>query len=269
MVTGIDCKGHEWEKREKLHPNAKNITGFQNKKLTAMFPVIVKNKIVAMRTVQWLCQCSCGNQIVVDGKDLRDRKIGSCGCLHKDAGEKRSNEIFLGKRFGLLTVKEKVGYQNRATVWRCQCDCGNEKDILGLTLTRGATVSCGCLRQSYGEMHITQLLEEAKIPFQAEFSFPDLVSESNRRLRYDFAIFDEQDNVIRLIEFDGKQHIQVNDLFGGATEFKKLQLHDKLKNEYALEHCIPLTRIPYTEKMNLTLDLLFSKKYEIISANND
>lgn len=32
---------------------------------------------------------------------------------------------------------------------------------------------------------------------------------------------------------------------------------DKVKNEYALSHGIPLVRIPYWERDNITLEMLF------------
>jgi len=39
--------------------------------------------------------------------------------------------------------------------------------------------------------------------YKKQYSFPDLFSYKNGRLFYDFAILDENNNVIRLIEFDG------------------------------------------------------------------
>lgn len=40
----------------------------------------------------WLCQCSCGNTIIVAGKDLRQGKTQSCGCI-KSKGAKLINQI--------------------------------------------------------------------------------------------------------------------------------------------------------------------------------
>lgn len=49
-----------------------------------------------------------------------------------------------GRRFGRLTV-EGFAYMGKYPYWHCRCDCGNEKDILGQSLTSGDTQSCGCL----------------------------------------------------------------------------------------------------------------------------
>lgn len=50
-----------------------------------------------------------------------------------------------GKRFGRLTVVSRSENKSGKTCWHCICDCGNEKDILAISLTRGLTKSCGCL----------------------------------------------------------------------------------------------------------------------------
>lgn len=37
----------------------------------------------------WLCQCSCGNQVVVCGSRLRRGRVKSCGCLRADSARER------------------------------------------------------------------------------------------------------------------------------------------------------------------------------------
>jgi hypothetical protein len=54
-----------------------------------------------------------------------------------------------GQRFGRLVALEWFKKQDVDRVriyWRCQCDCGNVRDINGDSLKRGATQSCGCYR---------------------------------------------------------------------------------------------------------------------------
>ena len=49
------------------------------------------------------------------------------------------------KRFGHWTVIERAGITERhAILWRCLCDCGQFRLILGFTLRSGASRSCGC-----------------------------------------------------------------------------------------------------------------------------
>ena len=50
-----------------------------------------------------------------------------------------------GQRFGRLLVLGRAKNKKDWVMWRCVCDCSNEKAVRGLLLSRGATKSCGCL----------------------------------------------------------------------------------------------------------------------------
>lgn len=51
-----------------------------------------------------------------------------------------------GERFGRLRVLQRDGCNKHGQVkWWCRCDCGTEKHVLGMCLSRGETQSCGCL----------------------------------------------------------------------------------------------------------------------------
>ena len=82
-------------------------------------------------------------------------------------------------------------------------------------------------------------------------------------LRYDFAILDESNIPMRLIEFDGEQHARPIEHFGGENKFKIQQENDVLKNQYALSHNIPLVRIPYSKRDYINLDDILGDKYLI------
>lgn len=49
----------------------------------------------------------------------------------------------INKKFGRLKV---ISYQGKS-MWKCQCSCGNYKNIRGSSLKSGATQSCGCLQK--------------------------------------------------------------------------------------------------------------------------
>lgn len=40
----------------------------------------------------------------------------------------------INRRFGKLVVLEEVGKEYNGYTYKCRCDCGNEKIILGLSL---------------------------------------------------------------------------------------------------------------------------------------
>lgn len=51
-----------------------------------------------------------------------------------------------GKKFNRLLILNRVENKNNLVRYLCKCDCGNEKVIIGKSLTSGSKVkSCGCL----------------------------------------------------------------------------------------------------------------------------
>ena len=52
-----------------------------------------------------------------------------------------------GQRFGKITVLRREGcVRSGEATWKCLCDCGKETVVVGSSLRRGLTRSCGCLR---------------------------------------------------------------------------------------------------------------------------
>jgi len=91
----------------------------------------------------WLCRCDCGNEKVIAGRHLLG-KTKSCGCLA------RSKFIDLtGRKFGRWTVLSYSGKH----MWKCRCECGVEKEILGASLKNGSSLSCGCYNREVHSGH--------------------------------------------------------------------------------------------------------------------
>nr|DAK65499.1 MAG TPA: PVL ORF-50-like family [Caudoviricetes sp.] len=92
---------------------------------------------------KYLCQCDCGNQIIVRAAILKNGTKTHCGCIRY---QPKNIPDLIGKRFGMLTVLYKTeNHKWDLTHWMCQCDCGNEKEVTTNDLTRGKVKSCGCL----------------------------------------------------------------------------------------------------------------------------
>lgn len=208
----------------------------------------------------WFCKCDCGNIVEINSDNLRRGLTQSCGCLHSEIIHKNKFQDITGQKFGMLTA---VSYEiiNSKTYWDCLCDCGNKIRVAGGNLKNGHTTSCGCINYSIGEKNIKNLLQNHNINFICQFKFQDL----NNRF-YDFYLPDQN----RLIEFDGEQHFTIKKCswYKNEEEFNKAKRRDIEKNQYALEHCIPLVRIPYWERDNITLDILLGDKYLIKEKNN-
>ena len=115
------------------------------------------------------------------------------------------------------------------------------------------------MKSSRGEIKICGILDMAGLPYQEEYSFPDLVSSSGRPLRFDFAVFDDNGDLDFLIEYQGIQHYLPKEKFGGLAGLRKQQFNDMLKREYCRKHNITLVEIPYTEEGFLDYDLIMTK----------
>ena len=203
------------------------------------------------KKVAWMCQCDCGNEVIVSASKLRGGDQLSCGhsCPYY---KQHFIKDLTGQKFGLLTaIKDTGKRQCGAVIWECKCDCGNIREYPRSTLVKGRALSCGCLKESYGEYKISQLLQEFGIPYEREKKFETCrFKDSNVMARFDFYV----DNSY-LIEFDGFQHFAA-DNYKWNTEEKliKTKEHDAFKNQWCKENGIPLIRIPYTQLDKLTID---------------
>ncbi|MFW6047524.1 MAG: DUF2726 domain-containing protein [Candidatus Woesearchaeota archaeon] len=143
-------------------------------------------------------------------------------------------------------------------------ECGKEFTITPDNFIQGG--SCTHCKSSKGEEKISKYLLKRKIKYNMEYTFADCVSDLGRLLRFDFAIFDNQDNLFCLIEYDGIFHYEI--IKGMTTEkrLKEQQKNDKIKNQYCEKNNIPLLRIPYWnfDNINEILDKYFEnfKHYE-------
>lgn len=62
-----------------------------------------------------------------------------------------------GKRYGRLVAIEPVGKNKKGlTLWRCKCDCGNEKITTVTMLNAGKTSSCGCYQHERRVINATK-----------------------------------------------------------------------------------------------------------------
>ena len=129
-------------------------------------------------------------------------------------------------------------------------------------------------RMSLGEFKIYTILKKFKVEFKQEFTFYNLRSEKDRRLRFDFGILNK--NKYLLIEFDGKHHYekvrwnsydsekQIND------KYEYIQKCDNQKNDYVRTNNHHLLRIRYDDVdiENKILDFMIKYYDKNIWQNN-
>ena len=100
---------------------------------------------------------------------------------------------------------------------------------------------CPACWESAGERIVQEILTELDIKAEKEYRHPTLP-----RSRYDFHFYYESQEF--LLEFDGKQHFDLYEMFT-KTEEDLLYIHhrDKLKTLVTLHHRITIIRIDYTQ----------------------
>ena len=234
----------------------KDLTNQKFGKLTAIRPTEQKTN---NGSIIWECLCECGSICYRSTSSLNRKGIinHSCGCYNQEQITNLNHKNLLTKKFGKLIVIEKTDERkNGCIVWKCLCECGNIAYVPTNSLTTGNTQSCGCISSSIGENNIQKILEENKINYKKEWSDKELDLK-----RFDFAII-ENDFPIRFIEFDGKQHYtNLSGIWNSKETLEEIKQRDKLKNKYALSHNIPLVRIPYWERDNITLEMIMGNEY--------
>lgn len=226
---------------------------------------------------RWRCKCDCGNEKIAYTASLRCGQTKSCGCMRQDGLKKynlaqsEANKIPIGTRFGKLVVIEDIGFKpyvegHQRRFYKCQCDCGNICEASGNQLKGNNKKSCGNCISSIGEFNIQQLLKENNIAFDYDKPLQDFINIEGRRLRFDFILYDENENIKRIIEFDGRQHVTGpdTDYWGHSTDtLKQIQEKDRLKNYYCFNNNIPIVRIPYWKRDTLTIEDLLGDKFLI------
>lgn len=128
------CGCLERENREKF----KDLSNQSFGRLIAKYPTDKRIE----GCVVWMCQCSCGQQIMKSSKILLKGDVKSCGCL-RDANINLKDTV-VGD---LRVLYPKDTKYNWKTMWVCVCSCGQQCLVNSSNLFYGHTKSCGCLKR--------------------------------------------------------------------------------------------------------------------------
>lgn len=210
---------------------------------------------------QYHCKCNCGNELDLPADMINKKK--NCGCKFME-GFSTLQEM-IGERYGRLTVlrvSDKTDKNGKHSYRVCQCDCGNIVEVLRNHLKGGHTRSCGC-EKSFGETYVADYLTKMNYNFIRQYKFEDL--QDKTYLPFDIAIFNKTNKLIGLIEVQGKQHFDDTLLFYSDDLIK----HDKMKQEYCLNHNIPLLLLDYKNgQMNTDFTIWDKLINDFLEVNN-
>lgn len=124
-------------------------------------------------------------------------------------------------------------------------ECGDIFYVSFGNFTNGG-VRCPCISTSKGELRIQEILKSFNIDFETQYMFDDCVG-IKRRMPFDFYL--EQFNLC--IEYQGRQHYEPVDIFGGQEQFEIQVNNDNIKRNYCKNNNIELLEIPHWDFDNL------------------
>lgn len=137
-------------------------------------------------------------------------------------------------------------YVNNASELIFECNCGNVFSRSFKSFTRNSDCPvCKKSSMSIGEIEVCRVLRKYKIKYYSQYKFNGC--KFKRRLPFDFYI--PEYNLC--IEFDGRQHYDIVEYFGGLDAFIDTKIRDTIKNVYCKNNNIKLIRIPYWDFFNV------------------
>ena len=203
-----------------------------------------------------LCKCKICSY---EWNSLPTSLLNNHGCPNCDTNRKRKTHDEFMHEISNINPNINIldlytGINNKIL---CECNiCGNKWKPTPDSLLRGH--GCPICNKSCGENNINNYLVSKNINFIQQQTFDKLIGVGGRKLSYDFYL--PKFNV--LIEYNGIQHYEPVEYFGGERQFKIQQEHDKRKRKYAEDNKIKLIEISYLDIDNIEIILesqLFKK----------
>lgn len=143
----------------------------------------------------------------------------------------------LGKRQGISWLGPFPKNVLTKTCWQCKKGHKWESAYHNVDNGRG----CPVCKTPHGEKKIAKALMRWGIQYARQKTFKKC--RHKKPLHFDFYIL--LDGYQILIEFDGMQHYEPVEAWGGEERLKIIQLRDSIKNNFAKKYGFYLIRIPY------------------------
>lgn len=207
--------------------------------------------IGALKKIEW--ECTICHEIV----DHTYRKIisgGGCEECNRKKGKDDSrwtneevDEILKADKRKVKRIEDVKG-ANVSIKWKClKCKREFKNSVHHVIYRKDGCKQC---QLSHGELEVEKYLIKYHYRFKSQFKFADC--KYIKPLPFDFAVFDKDDKLMCLIEYDGEQHARMPTHFCGKKienpekTFETIQRNDGIKNDYCTANDIKLIRIPHT-----------------------
>lgn len=185
-----------------------------------------------------------------------------CGHLKNRISTVKKQDEYIAevniKHNNRITVIGKYVSGNNKILLKCN-KCQYEWSSVARNIIKGR--GCPKCRLNKGETIINNILEEINVNFKPQYVIKNLKTPHNGIPIFDFAIFNENNELKTIIEYDGIQYFKPIKNWGGKKRFVEQQKIDKFKNEYCINHNIKMIRIKYTELENINNNYIKHKIY--------
>ena len=174
--------------------------------------------------------------------------LNSKGCPKCAGTMKKTHEEYVIEVASInpdIEVIEKYINSKTSILHRCKID-GHQWYALPLNILKGR--GCPQCVESNGERQIRHWLNLHSIQYISQMTFENC--KDIKLLPFDFYL--PTYNIA--IEFDGRQHHEPVERFGGQKAFENTLKHDNIKNEYCKNNGISLLRIPYFKNVEEELN---------------
>lgn len=167
-------------------------------------------------------------------------------CLTNSLGFIRPEIVELWSDKNNKTPYDYTEYSGKEVWWKCYIN-GEHKDyklcIVHMTMYK---IPCPeCRIKSKGEGYVETILKDLGYDYDREFTYEGCVGKN--KLPFDFRVTLKRGKDA-VIEYDGRQHHEPVEYFGGEETFKLIKLNDSIKNKFCKENSIPLLRIKGGER---------------------
>lgn len=168
-------------------------------------------------------------------------------CSTKDLAKRRivpyeQRKDFV-ESFGYKFLTSKEDYNKLHDKYWFECNNGHKYQANLSDFQQGCR--CPICNLYKGEEGIKSFLEKCNIDYISQYRFEDC--KFYHKLPFDFYLPRHK----ICIEYDGKQHFQFVNTWGGYDEFVNRKIRDTIKSIYCKENNIKLIRIPYWEFDNI------------------
>lgn len=186
----------------------------------------------------------------IPANHLQGKGCNNCGNINIGNKLRSNKEEFIEKAFQVHSYKNdysKFNYVNSQTKGCIICLVDDShKDYWQTPASHLSGSGCPKCNFSKGELAIKAILEKNNIEYEPQYKIPEVVT----LYEYDFYL----PNCRTLIEFQGIQHYEPVDYFGGEDNLSYIRGNDEIKKHLADRYKYRLLEFNYKELKHLSKD---------------